>query len=41
MKEKLAETKQQIRNLDNEVYFLMTGVENAEEIKKDYEKKVT
>eukprot|EP00347_Sterkiella_histriomuscorum_P003087 403365641 len=40
MKENLDQVKQQTRNIENEVNFLMAGVENTEEIKQGYDKKV-
>lgn len=40
VREKLEATKTQIRNTENEVNFLMAGIENTEEIKRDYDKKV-
>lgn len=40
MKENLDNVKLQTRNIENEVNFLMAGVENTEEIKQCYDKKV-
>ncbi|CDW77707.1 UNKNOWN [Stylonychia lemnae] len=40
IKDNLENMKIQTRNVENEVNFLMAGVENTEEIKQNYEKKV-
>ena len=40
LKDNLDAVKTQTRNLENEINFLISGVENSEEIKNNYEKKV-